>query len=118
MNTITTNDAYVKLAIDPVEYGTDTHSMCSVADIDRDGNMDVIISGALNSVSGPTTVFYWNVAKGTVSHYVVTDPLYANGWPWGTGRVNIFTHSPPMPEATSFHCGLRRGRSTIRVLAS
>src|SRR5687768_8836908 len=89
MNAITTNDAYVKLAIDPVEYGTDTHSMCSVADIDRDGNMDVVISGALNSVSGPTTVFYWNVAKGTVSHYVVTDPLYANGWPWGTGRVNL-----------------------------
>ncbi|MEX1241806.1 MAG: VCBS repeat-containing protein, partial [Cyclobacteriaceae bacterium] len=90
MNTIDpTVQAFVKLAIDPVEYGTDTHSMCSVADIDRDGNMDVVISGALNSVSGPTTVFYWNVANGTVSYYVVTDPLYVNGWPWGTGRVNL-----------------------------
>ncbi|MEX2234167.1 MAG: VCBS repeat-containing protein, partial [Cyclobacteriaceae bacterium] len=90
MNTINPAvQAFVKLAIDPVEYGTDTHSMCSVADIDRDGNMDVVISGALNSVSGPTTVFYWNVANGTVSYYVVTDPLYVNGWPWGTGRVNL-----------------------------
>ncbi|HEY9488349.1 MAG TPA: VCBS repeat-containing protein, partial [Chryseosolibacter sp.] len=89
MNTITTNKAYVKLAIDPVEYGTDTHSMTSVADIDRDGNMDVVLSGALNAVNGPTAVFYWNVAKGTVSYYLPTDPSYANGWPWGTGRVNL-----------------------------
>ncbi|MEO5602214.1 MAG: VCBS repeat-containing protein, partial [Cyclobacteriaceae bacterium] len=89
MNTITANKAYVKLAIDPVEYGTDTHSMCSVADIDRDGVMDVVISGALNAVNGHTAVFYWNVAKGTVSYYLPTDPSYANGWPWGTGRVNL-----------------------------
>lgn len=89
MNTITANKAFVKLAIDPVEYGTDTHSMCSVADIDRDGSMDVVISGALNAVNGPTAVFYWNVAKGTVSHYIPSDPSYANGWPWGTGRVNL-----------------------------
>lgn len=81
--------AYVKLAIDPVEYGVDTHSMTSVADIDRDGVMDVVISGALGSESGPTAVFYWNVAKGTVSYYLPQDPLYANGWPWGTGRVNL-----------------------------
>ena len=90
MNTINPAvQAYVKLAVDPVEYGIDTHSMTSVADIDRDGNMDVVISGALNAVNGPTAVFYWNVAKGTVSYYLPTDPLYANGWPWGTGRVNL-----------------------------
>ena len=81
--------AFVKLAIDPIEYGIDTHSMTSVADIDRDGNMDVVISGALNAVNGPTAVFYWNVAKGTVSYYRPQDPAYANGWPWGTGRVNL-----------------------------
>ena len=89
MNTVSADKAFVKLAIDPVEYGVDTHSMCSVADIDRDGNMDVVISGALNAVNGPTAVFYWNVAKGTVSKYLPTDPSYANGWPWGTGRVNL-----------------------------
>ncbi|MGC1269805.1 MAG: gliding motility-associated C-terminal domain-containing protein [Croceibacterium sp.] len=90
MNTVNPAvQAYVKLAIDPVEYGIDTHSMTSVADIDRDGNMDVVISGALGSENGPTAVFYWNVAKGTVSYYLPTDPLYANGWPWGTGRVNL-----------------------------
>lgn len=89
MNTIGTNDAYVKLMNDPVEYGLDTHSSCSVADIDRDGNIDVVISGALNSVTGPTTVFYWNVTKNTVSHFSPPDPTYANGWVWGTGRVNL-----------------------------
>ena len=90
MNTLDPNvQAFVKLAIDPVEYGIDTHSMTSVADIDRDGNMDVVISGALGAVNGPTAVFYWNVAKGTVSYYLPQDPSYANGWPWGTGRVNL-----------------------------
>ena len=34
-------------------------------------------------------MFYWNVAKGTVSYYLPQDPSYANGWPWGTGRVNL-----------------------------
>src|SRR5690606_17915250 len=34
--------AYVKLATDPVEYGEDTHSMCSVANVDNDGTVDVI----------------------------------------------------------------------------
>lgn len=89
MNTITTDKCFVKLMSDPDEYGEDTHSACSVADIDRDGNMDIIISGALNSETGPTAVFYWNVAKNTVSHYLPADPIYANGWPWGTGRVNL-----------------------------
>jgi hypothetical protein len=90
MNTIDPAvQAYVKLAIDPIEYGIDTHSMTSVADIDRDGVMDVVISGALGSVSGPTAVFYWNVAKGTVSYYLPQDPSYSNGWPWGTGRINL-----------------------------
>lgn len=90
MNTIDpAAQCFVKLANDPVEYGTDTHSMCSVADMDNDGNIDVIISGALNSVSGKTAVFYWNVAKNLVSYFIVPDPAYPNGWPWGTGRINL-----------------------------
>lgn len=89
MNTLTANKCFVKLATDPVEYGEDTHSMCSVADVDGDGNVDVIISGALNSPVGKTAVFYWNVTSGTVSHFVVPDPVYPDGWPWGTGRVNL-----------------------------
>jgi hypothetical protein len=89
MNTIGANDCYVKMMLDPVEYGNDTHSATSVADVDEDGFLDVVISGALNSTSGPTAVFYWNVAKGTVSYFLPPDPSYANGWPWGTGRVNL-----------------------------
>lgn len=90
MNTLVPGTkAFVKLANDPVEYGTDTHSMCSVADLDNDGNIDVVISGALNSVSGKTAVFYWNVAKDKFSYFIVPDAVYPNGWPWGTGRVNL-----------------------------
>jgi hypothetical protein len=89
MNTIGADDAYVKLTSDPVEYGVDTHSSCSVADLDEDGNIDVVISGALNAVDGPTTVFYWNVAKNRVTYFSPPDATYPNGWPWGTGRVNI-----------------------------
>lgn len=89
MNTITADKCFVKLMVDPTEYGQDTHSSCSVADVDRDGIVDVVITGALNSPNGPTAVFYWNVAKNTVSHYIPMDPAYANGWPWGTGRVNL-----------------------------
>ena len=94
---------FVKLMNDPVEYGIDTHSSTSVADIDKDGYMDVILTGALNSSVGRTTVFYWNVQKNTVSGYMTDTSVdlgiapsnepnytsYQSGWIWGTGRVNI-----------------------------
>lgn len=111
MNTLTfdvnqdgaSDQYYVKLMNDPTEYGKDTHSSTSVADIDKDGYMDVVLTGALNSSVGNTTVFYWNVQDGTVSGYMTdtsadlgysagNEPLYTNylnGWIWGTGRVNI-----------------------------
>jgi hypothetical protein len=102
---------FVKLMNDPVEYGIDTHSSTSIADVDKDGFMDVVVTGALNSSLGRTTVFYWNVQKNTVSGFMTlssadlgiapgTEPAgkcpsgasytnYQNGWIWGTGRVNI-----------------------------
>lgn len=89
MNATSTDKCYVKLMNDPVEYGEDTHSSCSVADIDKDGNVDVVISGALNSVTGKTAVFYWNVAKNQVNYFLPPDATNPNGWDWGTGRVNI-----------------------------
>lgn len=103
MNTVVPGvQCFVKMSNDPIEYGNDTHSMSSVADIDRDGIVDVVISGALNSTIGRTAVFYWNVAKNTVAYsltassadlgYGVAHAQYANyltGWIWGTGRVNI-----------------------------
>ena len=94
---------FVKLMNDPVEYGQDTHSSASVADIDKDGYQDVIITGAVNSSVGRTAIFYWNVQKGTVSAFLTQTSAdigiaasnnpdytnYLNGWIWGTGRVNI-----------------------------
>ncbi len=102
---------FVKLMNDPVEYGVDTHASTSVGDIDKDGFVDVVLTGALNSSVGRTTVFYWNVQKNTVSGFRTlssadlgiapgTEPAgkcpsgasytnYQSGWIWGTGRVNI-----------------------------
>lgn len=93
---------FVKLMNDPTEYGIDTHSSTSVADIDADGFIDVVISGALNSTVGRTAIFYWNIQKNTLAHKVTpnstelglaaADPNFANystGWIWGAGRVNI-----------------------------
>ena len=105
MNTLpaaAANKCFVKLANDIEEYGVDTHNMCSVADMDRDGNLDVVISGALNSNGGRTAVFYWNVTLQTVDYALTPssadmgwgpgDTYYDNyltGWIWGTGRVNL-----------------------------
>ncbi len=98
---------FVKLMNDPDEYGVDTHSSASIADIDKDGNIEVIVTGALNSSSGRTAVFYWNVQANTVTGILTPTSAqlgypngpsptaknlfdnYANGWIWGTGRVNI-----------------------------
>lgn len=49
---------FIKLMNDPDEYGVDTHSSTSVADIDKDGFVDVVVTGALNSSTGRITVFY------------------------------------------------------------
>jgi hypothetical protein len=65
MNTLTfdvngdgaSDQYFVKLMNDPTEYGLDTHSATSVADMDKDGNMDIILSGALNSSVGPNDSF-------------------------------------------------------------
>ena len=94
---------FVKLMNDPDEYGQDTHSSCSVADIDKDGFVDVVVNGAVNSSGGRTGVFYWNIQDNTVTGMLTptsavlgipaaTSPdynNYLNGWIWGTGRVNI-----------------------------
>lgn len=98
------NDQYfVKLMNDPAEYGIDTHSSTSVADIDKDGVVDVVLSGGVNSSTGRTAVFYWNVGDNTVTGVLTPNSAvlgippatspdynnYLNGWIWGTGRVNI-----------------------------
>ena len=60
------------------------NSSTSVADYNQDGYLDVICSGALDSINGPTTVFFWDVQNNTSQHFVV--PF---DWALGTSRLNI-----------------------------
>jgi hypothetical protein len=67
-----------------LEYSTDHWSSNSIADFDKDGEIDVFITGATGSNAGPTAVFYWNVANNTLG---IFEP--PNNHAWGTGRVNL-----------------------------
>lgn len=88
---------YPKGYLDLNEFGVDQASTTSVADVDGDGFIDVLMTGAVNcsgNEASPcanpvTTVFYWNVAKNTVKTFTPPDPTYPNGWIWGTGRINL-----------------------------
>ncbi|WP_421879937.1 LamG-like jellyroll fold domain-containing protein [Marinoscillum sp.] len=59
----------------------------SAADYNLDGNVDIIMPGAIDNSSGSpqTTVFLWDVANGTVDFYQDA----GNNWNRGTGRINI-----------------------------
>ncbi|MCH8231746.1 MAG: hypothetical protein IIB82_03755, partial [Bacteroidetes bacterium] len=98
MNALGLDQYFPKVLNDVFEYGITNFSSTSVADFDDDGNLDVFLSGAIGSNFGHTAVFYWNVSKGTVGSFLPTHPdtgsgaskvTYPNGWPWGTGRVNL-----------------------------
>ncbi|MTI38634.1 FG-GAP repeat domain-containing protein, partial [Fulvivirga lutimaris] len=80
---------YPKTIFDGSEYGTTNWSSTSVADVNNDGHLDIVISGAKGSNSGPTTIYFWDVFNGTVDVYSPPDPDDADGWPWGTSRVNL-----------------------------
>ncbi|MEP1096280.1 MAG: LamG domain-containing protein, partial [Cyclobacteriaceae bacterium] len=73
----------------PKYYGSwgDTNwSAVSAADYNLDGNVDVLMSGALGSnYSGETTIFFWDVANSTV----VTYHDASNNFSRGPGRINI-----------------------------
>ncbi|MDN4163980.1 gliding motility-associated C-terminal domain-containing protein [Cytophagales bacterium LB-30] len=89
------NYYFPKVVAGVAEYGTVNFSTTSVADINEDGNIDVVLSGARTNNTGPTTVFYWDVAQNIATHFSPPDTTAAaggggsNGWPWGTSRVNI-----------------------------
>ena len=98
MNALGLDQYYPKVLNDVDEYGITNFSSTSVADFDDDGSLDVFMSGAISSTSGSTAVFYWNVANSTVGSFLPAHPdtgsgastvTYPNGWPWGTGRVNL-----------------------------
>ncbi|WP_185113975.1 gliding motility-associated C-terminal domain-containing protein [Fulvivirga imtechensis] len=89
MNTLGGDQWFPKEIFDPNEYGFDNYSSVSVADMNGDGHLDVVLSGAEGSKNGPTAIFFWDVTNGTVSSFLPDDPVYANGWPWGTSRPNL-----------------------------
>ncbi|MFC2125183.1 FG-GAP-like repeat-containing protein, partial [Bacteroidota bacterium] len=76
-----------KVLNDPVEYGITNYSSTSVADMNGDGNLDVVLSGA--DANDSTAVFFWDVTAGHVSYFIPHDPDNAGGWPWGTSRPNL-----------------------------
>ncbi len=80
---------FPKTIFDGSEYGTTNWSSTSVADVNNDGHLDIVMSGALNANDGPTAVFFWDVFNGTVDVFLPPDPDFADGWPWGTSRVNL-----------------------------
>ncbi|MCR9252396.1 MAG: L-type lectin-domain containing protein, partial [bacterium] len=58
----------------------------SVADFNEDGNMDLLIPGALgSSTSGTSTIFFWDIVNDQVLTY--QDPT--NNFTRGSGRINI-----------------------------
>ncbi|MEP0367644.1 MAG: LamG-like jellyroll fold domain-containing protein, partial [Cyclobacteriaceae bacterium] len=62
----------------------------SAADFNLDGNVDIILSGAVDNNQGnpQTTVFAWDVANDAL----IGDGYYqdtGNNWSRGTGRINI-----------------------------
>ncbi|MFK7954121.1 MAG: hypothetical protein AB8B73_14830, partial [Ekhidna sp.] len=67
----------------------DQWSSASIADYNLDGNLDVILTGALGTTSetytGETTIFFWDVANDNIVTY--HDPT--NDFVRGAGRVNI-----------------------------
>ncbi|HEY9044930.1 MAG TPA: VCBS repeat-containing protein, partial [Ohtaekwangia sp.] len=59
-------------------------SLTSVADYNQDGSLDVLTSGSLNSTTGTTAAFFWDVKNSTYKVYKTS-----NNWAEGTGRLNI-----------------------------
>jgi hypothetical protein len=51
------------------------YSSTSLADVNQDGNLDVVLSGTINDeINGPTMVFFWDVANDRVRARVITRP--------------------------------------------
>jgi hypothetical protein len=80
---------YPKELFDPVEYGLTNYSSTSVADMNGDGHIDVVLSGARGSSTGNTAIYFWDVYNNTYSYFEPPDPIYPGGWPWGTSRPNL-----------------------------
>ncbi len=67
----------------------DQWSAVSAADYNLDGNVDILMTGALGTTTqqynGTTTIFFWDVTNSTVTTY--HDP--SNDFVRGAGRINI-----------------------------
>ncbi len=80
---------YPKQLFDADEYGLTNFSSTSVADMNGDGHLDVVLSGARGSSTGNTAIYFWDVHNNTYSYYEPVDLIYPGGWPWGTSRPNL-----------------------------
>ncbi|WP_425391329.1 gliding motility-associated C-terminal domain-containing protein [Ekhidna sp.] len=91
MDTVIHSDIDPNLNYYPKYYPSwdDQWSTVSAADYNLDGNIDLIITGALGTTTekynGETTIFFWDVANSNVITY--HDPT--NNFVRGPGRVNI-----------------------------
>ncbi|QCK15550.1 FG-GAP repeat domain-containing protein [Mangrovivirga cuniculi] len=66
------------------DMGYATYSTTSVADVNGDGLLDVVMTGATGSNDGNTAVFIWDPHNDV--HQVYETP---DNWLWGTGRVTL-----------------------------
>ncbi|NMM48436.1 gliding motility-associated C-terminal domain-containing protein [Marinigracilibium pacificum] len=66
------------------DMGYATYSTSSVADVNGDGKLDVVMSGATDSNTGNTAIFIWDPHNDNFEVYETPDD-----WLWGTGRVTL-----------------------------
>ena len=64
---------FPKVLNDPQRYGITNLSSTSVADVNGDGFLDVVITGAVENYMGSGAVFFWNQRLDQVSVFVPSD---------------------------------------------
>ena len=97
------------------------HSSTAVVDFNNDGYLDVLMSGATGSITGPSTVFLWDVANDQARTFIASRP--ASGIPAtipkaGGGTVvyrSYFSDLNGGPCDGSDDCTWNRGTSALSI---
>ncbi|MDH5399752.1 MAG: VCBS repeat-containing protein, partial [Cyclobacteriaceae bacterium] len=95
-----TDQFFVKTIYDPAEYDWDNFSSTSMADLNMDGNMEIVLSGAKGSVEAiDASIFVWDVFSDQVASFVVPSQIVSEASKWGTGPLSIGNiDNDPNPE--------------------